>query len=361
MGIKIKFKVVASLAIGFLSINLGIGVANEAMKKMESYYLGDPMNQTVVSLTTSFGDEPISVSLIKDSLNDIEDKIPISIGPYLLSDIEVKEGNVSVGAFFLNSVVNKGTKEIHEKLYSDNNTNNIVLGKDIYKRFEEDTFDFRDNKYKVKGVVSSKFEKQRINRNIFLSLDDMDKVLVEPYLSKEPFFVEVIFNGTKSEEMAEKFIDNVNKLKGDQFIDTKKYNYDENYKESINPSSYVIIGFSIMIFILTIINLWLLTSITIKQSYGNFAILKSIGSSEKMIAIDFIKKLILNIVIATIVGFIGFLLAQFALHKLLGIGIYTSFNNITITILVYVVVCVIASIKPYYQIKNLNIVTYIKS
>lgn len=361
MNAKLNFKIILSLAVGFLSINLGIGVANEAMKKMESYYLGDPMNQTVVSLTTSLGDEAISSSLIKDSLNDIKDKVPISIGPYILSDIEVKNGEVNRGAFFLNSKFNSGTKEINEKLYSDNNTGNVVLGNDVSKDFEENTFKFRGYEYKVKGVLYSKFEKQRINQNIFFSLDDIDKVLVEPYLSQEPFFVEVVFNGKDSMKMADKFIENLNKLKGDQFINTKKYNYTENYKESINPSSYVIIGFSVMIFILTIINLWLLTSITIKKNYGNFAILKSIGSSEKMIAVDFIKRLILNIIIATILGFLGFLLTQFILHEVLGIGIYTNFNNILITIFVYIVVCVVASIKPYYQIKSLNIVTYIKS
>lgn len=359
-------KIMLSLIISFFSINLGIGVANAAMKNTKDYYYGDPINQTVVTLNTSFGNEVIPSNLIIDAIDSINKDAAVIIGPYILSDFKDKYEE-EVLAFFVNNKFKdipnlKSGKFFNKESFI--NGNHIMLGSNISKFYNNidinTTVNIRDTNYVIDGITFSNFHKNRINNSIIFPIKDIDNIIKKPYTLKEPFYLEVIVNGKNSKEYAEKFVNKLIELKGNYKVNIDYRTFTSDYKESVNPSSYIITGFSILILVLTIINIILLSNLLIEENYRNFAIMKSIGSYENMIALEFIKKLIYIIISSATIGYLLFVIISNYLSQMVGVGIYNNNINLIISIILGVLSCIISIIKPYLTIRNLELIEFLK-
>ncbi|MEG2110397.1 MAG: FtsX-like permease family protein [Clostridium sp.] len=359
--IRLNKKIIISLIIAFFSINLGIGVANAAIQNTKDYYYGNPIDQTVVTLNTSFGNDVITADILQRAINSINYDENIIIGPYILNDYKESYDKETL-IFFANEKFKEMPKLKEGKVFT--NSNQIIIGSDILKSFNNkkvnDYIELRQKEYMISGISFSNFSNDRVNDSIILPLDNMSDILKEPYLSKEPFFLEIILNGGNSKIAAENIVTNLNELKGKYDINTEYRTFTSDYKESINPSAYIIIGFSIMILVLTIINIIILSSLYIEENYKNFAIMKAIGSYENMIALEFIKKMIFLIIISALIGYICFLGVSYYLTNIIGIGIYNESINLIISIILGILSCIISIIRPYFKIKNLVLAETLK-
>lgn len=352
-------KVLISLIISFLSINIGIGVANAAMEKTKSYYFGDPTKQTLITLNISFGEKVIDSKVIYDSIEKVKDKNNIIVGPYRLD--EKSRGETETNIFFINdnSIIKKYIKEVETSDKNNLKENKIIVGNNI-KVKNKKSYKIRGIEYSIAGIVDTNFKDNRVNNSIFMSINDMKKVIKEPYISKEPFYLEIIINGKNFDKIADEIIHNINSLKNDCKVKIAKKTFTEDYKESISPSAYIISGFSLIILTLTIINLILVSSFIIEENYKNFAIMKALGSNEKMIFQLIIKNIIKIIFVSVICGYIGAFIIAKILNYALGLGIYIGLDNLVYSVILGIISCLISIIKPYFKIKKLNLTKFLK-
>lgn len=362
---KHSFKqITISLCIAFLSLNLGIGVANSAMQNTKDYYQGNPANQTIVSLSSSFENKSISINNIKKSIEIISANCDVVVGPYPLLEIDNSINKKEVTSFFVTNNF-KSIPQIKDGNFIDRKDfsgGHVVLGKDFLKTIEDNTtlnnsLNIRNEDFSLDGVAFSTADFERINSSIFLSIADMDKIIKEPYIYNEPFYLDIIINGKNSDKNADILI---NDLEQNSNLFVNKKHLSSEYKQSIKPSSYIISSFSIFILLLSIINIWLLTNIVIEDNYRNFAIMKSIGAYESLIAVNFLKKLFVRILLSSFLGYLIFVIISGYLSSLLNLNIYNGINNLLLTLLVSILSSLFAAIPSYYKIKKLDLVKFLK-
>lgn len=352
-------KIMGSLIIAFFSINLGLGIANAAMQNTKDYYYGNPLEQTTLGINTSFGNEVVPSSILYNSIKNIKEDV--IIGPYVLSEFR-KDYTDEISVFFVDRKY-KYLPNIKEGKNIQDIKGHIIIGEKLKKFFNtsvNEKINIRNNDYIVDAVSFSNAENNRVNNSIIMSIEDIEKVLLPEYTEKEPFYLEITTNEKGNKDISEEIVNTINNLKGKYILNIESRTYTDEFKESIKPSAYIITGFSILILIITIINLLLILNILIEKNCKKFSIMKAIGSYEKLIALEFIKTYVFQVISSALIGYLLFVIISKYFVYELGIGVYNGGVNLVASIGITILVCIISFIKPYYRIKNLKLVEFLR-
>lgn len=368
-------KVMISIIIGFFALNLGIGTAYSEKKQEEAKEWGNPENQLMQMITVSD-----YVQLKEEQMDDIKEVVN-GRGTMLVRhsglklDIDEEERNPEI--LFIGEGY-KFTPEIKEGRYLSKDDiksgGKVVIGdkylEEIYKDKRKPTvgenINIEGEEYELVGIANSRYKSNRVDKFIFLSLNDFKDVYSqEEQVNKhsDPFNIELRIEGENLESI-QTDLDGLIKSKID--VDSNYYMgisgglLKDRVELTLKPSTYVLSVFGCFIIVFSILNLWGITTLILEKSYKEFAILKSLGKSENMIAIDFIKGVSVKVVLAAIIGLLIYLILGPIIMKTCNVYIYSSTLNIVVTLMVSIITCLVAFINPYKKIKKINLIEYLK-